>query len=73
MESELRNFKRRIERDLTLFDFFFVPSSFVRTKLKIEEEIKKKIDNWWYVPILLAEGGRLYGYYKLFLEEYLKL
>jgi len=71
MENEIRRFKRRAERDLYLFDFLFVPSSLIRLKLNLEKDLKRKINDWWYVPALLFEGLRLYGYYKL-LENYLR-
>lgn len=61
----------RLERDLRLFDLFFVPSSFIRTKLEIEKEIKRKISNLWYIPTITLEIGRLYFYYKI-LENYPK-
>ena len=68
---DIRRFKRRAERDFALFDLFFVPSSLVRLKLDLEKDFKEKINDWWYVPILSMEIGRLYLYYKL-LENYLK-
>jgi len=66
MENEIRKFKRRAERDFALFDLFFVPSSLIRLKLE-----GKKEKYWHYIPILFAEGVRLYWYYKG-LENYLR-
>jgi len=71
MENEIRRFKRRAERDLALFDFLFVPSSLIRLKLSLEKDLKRKINDWWYVPILLVESARL-GYYILKIEDYLR-
>ena len=59
------NIEKRIERDLRLFDLFFVPSSLVRKKFEYKKKKGTKISNLGYIPIIIGEVGRIYLYYEL--------
>jgi hypothetical protein len=59
--------EKRLGRDFGLFYLFFVPGSFIMSKLS--DKNKKKY--WQYVPIFFGEGLRLGLYYKIF-ESYIK-
>jgi hypothetical protein len=59
-----------LERNLRLLDLFFVPSSLLRIKKDIEKDLNKKTSNWWYIPLITLESGRI-AFYSYYLSKYI--
>ena len=62
---------QRIKRDFKMFDLLFIPTSLFRFKKELEENLNKKFNNFYYIPIAILEIGRL-GMYCNIISQYLQ-